>query len=90
VFDLSRYSAVFAIGTPPALTVARQRATMTNADEKETRMIEKVALAIVVAGALMTTVAHAAPRGQDVQAPRGQDVQAPRAQAAIHVEVITE
>ena len=63
---------------------------MTNADEKETRMIKKVALAIVVAGALMMTVAHAAPRGQDVQAPRGQDVQAPRAQAAIHVEVITE
>jgi hypothetical protein len=54
-------------------------------------MIKKIALAIVVAGALMTTFAHAAPgdrgddvqapRGQDIQAPRGQDVQAPRAQA---------
>lgn len=44
-------------------------------------MIKKLALAIVVAGALTATVAHAAPRGDDVQAPRGQDVQAPRAQA---------
>ena len=43
-------------------------------------MIKKVALAIVVAGALMTTFAHGAPRGEDVQAPRGQDVQLPRAQ----------
>ena len=43
-------------------------------------MIKKVALAIVVAGALMTTFAHAAPRGEDVQLPRGQDVQAPRGQ----------
>ena len=44
-------------------------------------MIKKVALAIVVAGALMAPFAHAAPRGEDVQAPRGEDVQAPRAQA---------
>lgn len=43
-------------------------------------MVKKVALAIVVAGALMTTFAHAAPRDEDIQAPRGQDVQAPRAQ----------
>jgi hypothetical protein len=43
-------------------------------------MIKKVALAIVVAGALTTTFAHAAPRGEDVQAPRGEDVQAPRGQ----------
>lgn len=43
-------------------------------------MIKKVALAIVVAGALMTTFAHAAPRGEDVQLPRGQDVQLPRGQ----------
>ena len=41
-------------------------------------MIKKVALAIVVAGTLMTTFAHAAPRGEDVQAPGGEDVQAPR------------
>jgi hypothetical protein len=44
-------------------------------------MTRKLALAIVVAGTLMTTFAHAAPRGEDVQAPRGEDVQAPRAQA---------
>ena len=40
-------------------------------------MIRNLALAIAVA-ALTTTLAHAGPRGQDVQAPRGQDVQAPR------------
>src|SRR5687767_12082443 len=39
------------------------------AQEKELSMMKKVALAIVVAGALMTTYAHAAPRGEDVQAP---------------------
>ena len=48
--------------------------------EKEISMIKKAVLAIVVAGALMTTYAHAAPRGEDVQAPRGEDVQAPRGQ----------
>jgi hypothetical protein len=40
-------------------------------------MIRNLALAIAVA-ALTTTLAHAAPRGEDVQAPRGEDVQAPR------------
>ena len=43
-------------------------------------MIRNLALAIAVAGALTTTFAHAAPRGEDVQAPRGEDVQAPRGQ----------
>ncbi|HUF93975.1 MAG TPA: hypothetical protein VMR23_16485 [Candidatus Limnocylindria bacterium] len=45
-------------------------------------MTRKLALAIVVAGTLMTTFAHAAPRGADVQAPRGEDVQAPRGEDA--------
>jgi hypothetical protein len=60
-------------------SVVNEQRTPTT-QEKEIRMIKKTALAIVVAGALMTTYAHAAPRGEDVQAPRGEDVQAPRGQ----------
>jgi hypothetical protein len=45
--------------------------------KKEAIMIRHLALAIAVA-ALTTTLAHAGPRGEDVQAHRGEDVQAPR------------
>jgi hypothetical protein len=75
--SLSRYFALFVIGTRPALREGPSTSDPNDDTELESIMIRHLAFAIAVA-TLTTTLAHAGPRGEDVQAPRGEDVQAAR------------
>jgi hypothetical protein len=74
--DISRFSRLArGLLSPSPVNERRQPTTQ----EKEANMIRNLALAIAVA-TLTTTLAHAAPRAEDVQTPRAEDVQAPRGQ----------